>query len=206
MGLPQPIHRCTPEEYLRLERDASEKHEFYRGEVFAMSRGTSQHSLVIANVIGELRQRLKGSPCRVYDSNLRIRIPRTTLYTYPDVSVICGPLQFDRLDTQRHTVLNPTLIVEVLSPSTEAWDRGGKLESYIQIESLREYLLVSSTAARVEAYLRLPNGTWNYSDATGLQAQIALGSLQSGLPLAEVYAGVTFPAPPSDPAAPVSGN
>src|SRR5687767_9181785 len=150
MGLPQPIHRCTPKEYLRLERDASEKHEFYRGEIFAMSGGSPQHSLIISNINREVGNRLKSSPCRVYDSNLRIRIPRTTLYTYPDVSVIYGPLQFDPLDTQRHTVLNPTLIVEVLSPSTEAWDRGGKLENYIQIESLREYLLVSSLTARVE--------------------------------------------------------
>src|SRR5688500_8891652 len=135
MGLPQPIHRCTPEEYLRLERDASEKHEFYRGEVFAMSGGSHQHSLVIANVIGEVRNRLKGSTCRIYDSNLRIRIPRTTLYTYPDASVVCGPPLFDPLDTQRHTVLNPTLLIEVLSPSTEAWDRAGKFESYTKIST-----------------------------------------------------------------------
>ena len=206
MGLPQPIHRCTPEEYLRLERDASEKHEFYRGEIFAMSGGSFNHSLISANVIRELGNGLRTSPCRVFDSNLRIRIPRTTLYTYPDASVVCGPPQFDPLDTHRHTVLNPTLIVEVLSPSTEGWDRGGKLESYIQIESLRDYVLISSITARVEVYLRQTDGTWNYSDATGLEARIALRSLRLELPLSEVYAGVTFAASPSDPAAPTSEN
>src|SRR5436190_19278746 len=118
MTAPQTINLYTPEEYLRRERGASERHQYYRGEIFAMAGGSPAHSLITANVTGEIRNRLKGKPCRVYESNLRIRIPRTTLYTYPDVSVICGDRQFDPLDTRKETVLNPTLIVEVLSPTT----------------------------------------------------------------------------------------
>lgn len=198
MGLPQPITRCTPEEYLRREQDASEKHEYYHGEVFAMAGGSPQHSLVIANVIGELRSRLKAGPCRVYDSNLRVRIPRTTLYTYPDLSVVCGPLQFDPLDVRQQTVLNPTLLVEVLSPGTEAWDRGGKFENYQRIESLREYVLVASETPRVETFLRQTDGRWLYTAVSGLEARARLDSLNADLALAEVFAGIAFPAPPPE--------
>ena len=200
MTLPQPVYRCTPEEYLARERDARERHEYYHGEVFAMSGGTPQHSLIIANVNGELRAALKGKPCRVYESNLRIRIPRTTLYTYPDASVVCGPLQFDPLDARKETVINPTLLVEVLSPSTETWDRGGKFQNYQQIESLREYVLVSSEKALLETFLRHEGGTWIYAAAAGPEARARFNSLGVEIPLAEIYAGVEFP-PPSEPAA-----
>src|SRR5438046_609226 len=166
MSVAQSGIRYTPEEYLRREYDAQEKHQYYHGEIWAMAGGTAQHSLIIANVNGELHGRLKGGRCRVYDSNLRVRIPRTTLYTYPDVSVVCEEIQFDPLDRNKTTMLNPTLLVEVLSPSTEAWDRGGKLQSYIQIESLREYVLVSSQAASVETFFRQPDGTWAYRPTT----------------------------------------
>jgi Uma2 family endonuclease len=194
MSLPRPVDRCTPEEYLRRERDAAEKHEFYHGEVVAMSGGSPNHSLVISNVNRELGNRMKGKPCRVYESNLRIRIPRTTLYTYPDVSVICGELQFDPLDVRRETVLNPTLAVEVLSPSTEAWDRGGKFDNYQQIESLREYVLVSVAKPRIEAFFREPDGSWRYSAASGMESVARLNSVGAELPLAEVYSGVEFAA------------
>lgn len=193
MTLPLPVDRCTPEEYLRRERGAVEKHEYYHGEVFAMSGGTLEHSRIIANTIGEIRARLRGTPCGVYDSNLRVRIPRTTLYTYPDVSVMCGPPQFDPLDTSRQTVLNPALLVEVLSPSTEAWDRGGKFGSYQQIESLREYVLISSQLILAETYLRQPDGTWIYAASAGREGLARLHSLGIEIPLAEVYDGVDVP-------------
>jgi Uma2 family endonuclease len=198
MTQPQPVYRCTPEEYLRREGDAAEKHEFYHGEVFAMAGGTPDHSLIISNFNRELGNRLKGKPCRVYGSNLRIRIPRTTLYTYPDVGVICGERQFDPLDVRKETVTNPALLVEALSPSTEAWDRGGKFKNYQVIESLREYVLVASDAARIETYLRQEDGTWIYSAAAGLDAVAQLKSLKVELPLAEVYSGVEIPAQSSD--------
>src|SRR5215210_7859556 len=112
MGLAQPIACYTPEEYLERERQATERHQFYRGEIFAMAGGSARHSLIVANVIRSLGNRLQNGPCVVYESNLRIRIPRTTLYTYPDASVVCGPLQFDPLDREGETVLNPSLLVE----------------------------------------------------------------------------------------------
>ena len=129
----------------------------------------------------------------MYDRNLRIRIPRTTLYTYPDVSVVCGPLQSDPLDGRGETVLNPTLVVEVLSATTEAWDRGGKFDNYQQIESLREYVLVSVAKPRVEVFFKQPDGTWRYSVASGVESAARLDSVGVELPLAEAYSGVEFP-------------
>lgn len=198
MTLPQPVHRSTPEEYLRRERDSDVRHEYYHGEVFAMAGGSPDHSLIASNVSGELRSRLKGNLCRVYESNLRVRIPRTTLYTYPDVSVICGERQFDPLDMNKETVLNPALIVEVLSPSTESWDRGGKFQNYREIESLREYVLVSSNKALVETFLRQPDGTWVMNPTASREAVAPLKSLGIELSLAEVYDGVEFATPSSD--------
>src|SRR4051812_4925372 len=118
MSVAQSGIRYTPEEYLRREYDAQEKHQYYHGEIYAMAGGTAEHSLITLNVGAELHNRLKGGRCRVYDSNLRVRIPRTTLYTYPDVSVVCGEIDFDPLDKRKTTMLNPTLVMEVLSPST----------------------------------------------------------------------------------------
>lgn len=130
MTQPQAIDRYTPQEYLRREYEAAERHQYYHGEILAMAGGSPDHSLIISNVNRQIGNRLEGKPCRVYESNLRIRIPRTTLYTYADATVICGERQFDPLDARKQTILNPTLVVEVLSPSTEAWDRGGKFENY----------------------------------------------------------------------------
>jgi len=193
MGLAQPKQLLTPEEYLRRERDSLDKHEFYRGEVFAMAGGSAEHSRITANAIRRIGERLDGSPCGVFDSNLRIRIPSSSLYTYPDVSVICGPLEYDPLDRSRETVLNPRVLVEVLSPSTEAYDRGTKFENYQQIDSLREYLLLSQNVARAETFLRQPDNTWLYTAVTGLETSVLLASLRIEVPLAELYAGITFP-------------
>ena len=193
MSVAQSGIRYTPEEYLRREYDAQEKHQYYHGEIFDMAGGTAEHSLVIANLTAELHTRLKGGRCRVYDSNLRVRIPRTTLYTYPDVSVVCGDIEFDPLDKNRTTMLNPTLLVEVLSPSTEAWDRGKKLQSYIQIDSLREYVLVSSQTASVETFFRQRDGTWLYAPTRALTAAAKFQSLNIEVPFADIYSGVTFP-------------
>lgn len=193
----QPVQRLTPEQYLRRERDSAVRHEYDQGEVFAVQGGPPDHGLIICNVNGRLGNRLKGTPCRVYESNLRVRVPRTTLYTYPDVTVLCGERQFDPLDVNRETVVNPSLIVEVLSSSTESWDRGGKFQNYRQVESLREYVLVSSDKPLVETFLRQGDGTWIYDPAAGPEATAALKSLGVQLPLAEVYAGVEFPKEPA---------
>ena len=193
MTLPRADRRWTPEEYLRREQESHVRHEYYDCEVLPMSGGTFEHSRICANVVGELRNRLKGTPCGVQDSNLRIRVPRTKLYTYPDASVLCGEPQFDPLDAGRQTLTNPTLIVEVLSPSTEAWDRGGKFDNYRLIELLREYVLVRWDSPAVETFLRQPDGRWVFAVAVGLDAAALLQSVNVELPLAEVYRGVTRP-------------
>jgi Uma2 family endonuclease len=193
--------RFSVEEYLRLEAEAAERHEYRDGEIVAMAGGSPEHSLIIANLIREIGNQLKGGPCRVYDSNLRIRVPRSTLYTYPDLSVICGEPQFDPQDRRRTTILNPRVLVEVLSAGTEAYDRGDKFRRYLEIESLQEYVLLSQSSPFAESYLRRGDGSWLFTPAAGLDAAIKLRSLELELPLAEAYAGITFPPEPDVPTA-----
>jgi Uma2 family endonuclease len=204
MGLPQPVKRFTPAEYYRLEREAQYKSDYYDGEIFAMSGGTSKHSLICTNISGELRHRLKGKPCVAYESNLRLRIKATGLRTYPDVSVYCGALEHDDEDSGGETVTNPTVLFEVLSKTTEGYDRGFKAENYRQIESLRAYLLVSQNSAHVETYERQPDGSWLLREARGLNAMLAIPAIGIELPLAEIYDRVDFstPAPPEERAHP----
>ena len=186
--------RYTPEEYLALERDAEYKSEYVNGYIYAMAGGTPEHALIAANVIGELRTRLRGGPCRPYSSDLRTRgNPRGGLYTYPDVVVVCGELHRDPLDA--NTITNPTLIVEVLSDSTEAYDRGDKFAHYRTLDSLQEYVLVAQNTPRVERFTRQPDGQWLFAAATDLEDSIRLFSVGCDLPLAEVYDGITFAAP-----------
>jgi Uma2 family endonuclease len=191
MAIPQQKHFTTPEEYLRLEREASYKSEYHDGEIFAMAGGTAEHSAITASVIGALHGQLKGNRCAPYDSNLRIKIATADLYTYPDVSVICGPLEY--VDQHRDMVTNPTLIVEVLSDSTEAYDRGKKFAHYRTLPSFAEYVLVSQKEPLVEVFFKLPDGTWQLTPARGRDAVVRLQSLGIELQLAEVFDRVEFP-------------
>jgi Uma2 family endonuclease len=193
MTLPAEKRRYTIEEYLRLERDSSQKHEFHFGEILAMSGGTPEHSLIATNILGELRSRLKAGRCRVYDSNLRVCVSSTGQYVYPDGTVVCDPLQFDPNDLRRETVTNPRVIVEVLSPSTESYDRKAKFDAYRKIDSLEEYALVSLENPRIEVLLRQTDGSWAITVFTGMDSVAKLRSIQVDLPLAEAFAGVTFP-------------
>ena len=173
-----------------MERAAPFKSEFFGGEMFAMAGGSPMHSLIAANLIGELRIRLKGRPCKPFTSDLRLKVEATGLFTYPDVSVICGPLQFGAGTDD--TVVNPTLLIEVLSDSTEAYDRGEKFQHYRQLPALREFLLVSQRLPRIEQFLRRPNEEWALRTAQGLEATLELPSLEIALELSEVFAGVEF--------------
>lgn len=194
MTLARPIRtRATPEEYLRYEYEAQERHEFRDGEVTAMAGGTPPHSLITMNCGGSLWGRLSGSGCRIYDANLRVRSVQKALYTYPDLTIVCGEPQFDSLDTRRQTVINPKVIIEVLSPSSEGDDRGEKFDRYRGIESLAEYVLVSQTLPKLETFLRQQGGAWLYHCFEGLEAVAKLRSIEVDLPLAEVFAGVEFP-------------
>ena len=161
-------------EYLALERESEGKHEYLRGEVFAMAGGTPRHSALAAAIIVALSTALADGPCLVFTSDLRVRIEATDLSTYPDVIVVCGPLETATDDP--NAALNPTLIVEVLSESTEAYDRGQKFSHYRQIPSLREYLLVSQHEPRLEAYAKNEAGRWELAEA-GPGERLALSSL-----------------------------
>jgi Uma2 family endonuclease len=187
-AVPKPV--LSPQEYLARERLADCRSEFYRGEMFAMAGGSPRHSLIKTNLVGELRNLLKGRSCTAYDSDLRILVSATGLYTYPDASVICGELQFD--DDHRDTVLNPTLLAEVLSDSTEAYDRGKKFDHYRQLPSLREYLLVAQDSPRLERFARNPDGTWTLTIVSGMDQSLALPAIGVTLSLAEVYDKVDF--------------
>jgi len=190
----KPLHRLTEAEYLNLERSSESRNEYFDGELFAMSGGTPLHSQIAASLIQEIGRRLRGGRCVVYTSDLRLKIEVTGLFTYPDLSVVCGPIQF-AADTD-DTVVNPAVIVEVLSDSTEAYDRGKKFENYRQIPSLREYLLVSQKEPRIEQFIRQPNEQWLLREAAGLEATLALPSLEIQISFDEVFGGVQFvPAP-----------
>src|SRR5256885_15347533 len=148
MALAQQIHRLSEAEYLCLERQAETRSEYFEGEMFAMAGGTRAHSLIAINIARELSQKLKNSDCVAYNTDLRVKVEATGLLTYPDVSVACGEQRF--LDEEEDTLLNPTVVIEVLSDSTEAYDRGKKFENYRQMPTCREVLLVSQKEARIE--------------------------------------------------------
>ena len=148
----------TPEEYLAWERLQPEKHEFHDGEVFDMAGATFEHNQIVANVAGELRAVLRQKPCRVCASDLRVKIPATGLYTYPEASVVCGRPQFE--DDKLDTLLNPLVLVEVLSESTEDYDRGTKFTNYRSIASFRDYVVISTDQVLVEYHTRRDDGSW----------------------------------------------
>lgn len=201
MGPVAANHRYTPAEYLEFERQAIDRHEYHDGEIVAMIAGSLERSLIAANMTGELGNALKGKRCRVANCNLRVRISRQGRYVYPDALVFCGPPQFDPQDEQRHTLLNPRVIIEVLSPSTEAYDRGEKFAHYRQIESFEEYVLISQDKPNVESWLRQSDGAWSIATHTALDGAATVRCLGATIPLAEIYAGVEWPAKPEDTAA-----
>ncbi len=180
-----PRQNRTPEEYLAFERDSEQRHEFLNGEVLLMAGASANHNLIVTNMLASLHSQLRQRPCVVYPGDMRVKVNRTGLYTYPDVSVVCGSPQFE--DEQRDTLLNPLLLVEVLSPSTESYDRGKKFQHYRTLASVQEYLLVAQDSPRIECYLRQENNQWLLDDVTGLEAIVELVSIQCRLPLTDVY-------------------
>ena len=192
MTQPQAVKRFTPQEYYRLEQDAVSRNEYYNGEIFAMAGGTATHSLICNNIGGEARARLKGGPCTIYESNLRLKLKATGLRTYPDVSIYWDPLETDEEDPYRETYTNPSVLFEVLSKSTEAYDRGAKPENYRKVKSLRAYALVSQYAPHVELYERQADGNWLFREFLGLDATVSIQSPRLDLPMAEIYARVQF--------------
>ncbi|MBX3423254.1 MAG: Uma2 family endonuclease [Pirellulaceae bacterium] len=180
----------TLAEYEAHERASEIKSEYYRGEIFAMAGGSANHGLIAANIVRELGNALKDRPCRVFNSDLRVKVEETGLYTYPDVSVVCGPLQYDNDVSQ--TVTNPILLVEVLSDASESYDRGTKATHYRRILSLQEFVLVSQKSSAVETLVRQAAGAWLLREACRLEEHIRFQSLDLSLALSEIYRGVTF--------------
>jgi Uma2 family endonuclease len=178
----------TPETYLAFERASAEKHEFIDGNVYAMTGASEAHNLINVNITIALGIQFRGRPCKLYANDMRVRITNGN-YVYPDIAIVCGEAQLE--DDQLDTLLNPTVIIEVLSPSTEQYDRGKKFERYRNVESLQEYLLVWQEGAHIERYVRQEVG-WLLTEAKGLDARLELSSIGCTLALAEVYDKVTF--------------
>ena len=183
MAEPAHLVRYTHREYLALERGSNVKHEFWGGQIYAMAVGTPEHAALKAAITGLLFGQLRSGPCRLYDADLRVRIRDTGLSTYPDVTVICGQPAVDSED--EHAITNPTLIVEVLSPSSEAYDRGEKFEHYRRLPSLQAYVLVGSAAHTIELWTRSED-TWRH-EAHSAGSQIALTPIGATLDVTEVY-------------------
>jgi Uma2 family endonuclease len=175
----------TQQEYLSIERKRETRSEFIGGQIVAMTGASRAHNLIVTNVIGELRQQLKDKPCEIYSNDMRVKIAVADVYTYPDAVVVCGDPQFE--DAFVDTLLNPTLIVEVLSESTESYDRGRKSGFYRTIESLAEYLLIAQDEYKIEQYVRQPDARWLLSDIRSADSSLWLPSIQCTLALREIY-------------------
>ncbi|HLL16947.1 MAG TPA: Uma2 family endonuclease [Pyrinomonadaceae bacterium] len=178
----------TPGEYLAAERKAETRSEYFAGEVFAMVGASKRHNLIAANIIRVLGNQLLERPCNVYPSDMRVKVSATGKYTYPDVVVACEPELFD--DAENDTLLNPVVIIEVLSASTEAYDRGKKFEQYQQIASLTEYILVAQEPCRIEQYVRQSDKEWRYSEYHDVEDVIKLNVIGCEIALKDAYAKV----------------
>ena len=185
-----PKSLLTPQEYLERERRAQTRSEFYRGEIFAMSGASWEHTLIKDNFAAETRQRLKGGPCHVLTSDLRVKVDASGLYTYPDIVIVCQEPQFE--DQVFDTLVNPRVIVEVLSESTEKYDRGLKFGHYRQLPSLQEYILVAQDRLLVERYVRQGDNTWILTVFDKQGTSFSFGTIDAEIPLGEIYLGVTF--------------
>ncbi|HKZ67702.1 MAG TPA: Uma2 family endonuclease [Chitinophagaceae bacterium] len=186
--------KFTAEEYLRLERAASERHEYYEGEIFrmhghgdllAMSGAGNRHNIIFSNLFIGMGILLKGKSCQPYGPDMRINIPENTLYTYPDISVFCGELQL--LDEEEDTAKNPTILIEILSPSTKEYDRGGKFKLYRDIPALKEYILVDSLSINIEAFRLNDTGHWELEEYRNLSGNLNMPSINISIPIADIY-------------------
>jgi Uma2 family endonuclease len=180
----------TPAEYLELERAAETKSEYRYGQIYAMTGASRAHNLISGNLFGELRQQLRGRSCEAYVNDIRVRVSHTGLYTYPDVVVACGEIEFE--DDSVDTLLNPVILIEVLSPSTEAYDRGEKFAHFRRLESLQEYILVSQNQIRVERYVRRGE-QWMLTELSAPDDVLEIAAIECGIRMADIYERVNLP-------------
>lgn len=184
----------SPEEYLAAERESLEKHEYFDGEIFLMSGASDEHNTINGNAFASLHQQLRKRPCKVYQSDMRVFIPKTGLYTYPDIAVVCDKPEF-LPDGKLDTLTNPILIVEVLSDSTEDYDKGAKFDNYRSLESLREYVLIAQSSKKVTRYTKQTDNSWILMDFIGEATAIELASIECSLSFADIYDKVEFTEP-----------
>ena len=177
--------KLTPEEYLALERTAEYKSEYFAGEIFAMAGASERHVSIVANTMYLLVGQLKGRPCKAYSNDMRLKVSPTGLYTYPDIIVVCGAPMF--ADEQKDTLLNPTVLIEVLSESTEAYDRGKKFDHYRTLASVSDYLLISQDQRKIEHFVRQSDHRWLFSAHADLDDVVEIASIACTLPLRDVY-------------------
>jgi Uma2 family endonuclease len=190
-SVPKP--RFSPEEYLALERAAEYKSEYLDGQIYAMTGASRQHNRIVGNLYAMLHARVRGGPREAFVNDMRVKVSPTRLYTYPDVAVVCGEARFE--DEELDTLLNPTLLFEVLSDSTEKYDRGEKFAHYRRLESLAEYVLIAQDRMRVERFVR-DGDRWILSETSGPEGVLVLQTLEGEIPLRDVYERVEFPEQP----------
>ncbi len=182
---PQPLIHLTPEQYLSQERQSDTKSEYFDGEIFAMAGASREHNQISANLVRVLGNQLLDKPCSVYSSDMKVRIEKARKYTYPDLVIACQTERFE--DEHRDVLLNPVVILEILSDSTEAYDRGRKFLHYQLLDSLAVYLLVSQDTPRIEMFTRREDGTWLYAEFHGLDAVVEIESIGCSLRPGDVY-------------------
>jgi len=185
--------KFTVREYLLIEDQAETKSEFYEGEIFAMAGASPRHNIIFSNVFSELCNRLKGKKCRSFGSDQRVRISRSGLFTYPDMLIVCDNPIYDPIDP--NSLINPAVLVEILSPSTEKYDRGFKLKQYQNIETVQEIVNIGQDTPLVEVHIRTPHGGWGMLTCRDILGEFNIPSLKLTIPLAEVYREVDYEKP-----------
>lgn len=180
----------SQEEYLAMERDATEKHEYYEGEVFEMTGASREHNEIFSNVFGELAYKLKGKGCKPYGSDFRTHVQKNTLYTYPDILIVCGEPELT--DNHFDTVTNPSVIIEILSKSTRNYDIGKKFMLYRDIPSLKEYIVIDSEKLFVQNNVKVSEKSWQMTDYIALEETLEIGTLEVSLSLKDIYRDVVF--------------
>lgn len=201
--VPTPQRRLTPEEYLAIERAAEFKSEFYHGRMLAMAGANERHNLIAGNLFALLRSALRAKGCQTYIADMKVSVHRGEIFTYPDVVAACGEIEF--ADEARTVLLNPTIIVEVQSKSTERHDRGWKFHNYFNIPSLVDYLLVSQDKPFIEHFVRRPDGTRMFEFVEGLDATLKLSAIDLSIPLREIYLDMQFGPDEEDESLPTDG-
>jgi Uma2 family endonuclease len=178
-------NKISIEEYLQMEKESPVKHEYYKGEVFAMAGAGARHNLIFSNLFIAIGKKLGGKPCRPYGSDMRVHIPENTLFTYPDISIFCGDIINSPEDED--TIINPIVIIEILSPSTKDYDRGDKFQLYRQIPSLKDYMLVDAAAIHVEVFSLNERSHWELTEYNQLAQTISINSISLAIEMADVY-------------------